>query len=148
MKSEIAFKNIIVLTQFFLSSIWLSFRIVFLVTTHYWSKEAINIEVKNLKFSLFPSTLSGIGATYFSSSSSSYPYPTKWGRYNMFSCSDKDSAFIFTTGCLRLPDVNDVVLTTANAVGTNSLTCLPKHGGAWDNKFWSPMQWLTTTIIA
>jgi hypothetical protein len=36
--------------------------------------------------------------------SSTYPYPTKWGRYNMFSsCCDKDSAFIFTTG--RLPDV-------------------------------------------
>jgi hypothetical protein len=36
---------------------------------------------------------------------SSCPYPTKWGRYNMFSsCCDKDSAFIFTTG--RLPNVN------------------------------------------
>jgi hypothetical protein len=34
--------------------------------------------------------------------SSSYPYPTKWGRYNMFF--HKDSAIIFTTG--RLPDVN------------------------------------------
>jgi hypothetical protein len=31
-------------------------------------------------------------------------YPTKWGRYNMFSsCCDKDTAFIFITG---LPDVN------------------------------------------
>jgi hypothetical protein len=26
------------------------------------------------------------------------------------------------------------VLTTANAAGTNGLTCLPKHGGAQDNK--------------
>jgi hypothetical protein len=26
-------------------------------------------------------------------------------------------------------------LTTANAAGTNGLTCLPKHGGAWDNIF-------------
>jgi hypothetical protein len=35
----------------------------------------------------------------------SYPYPTMWGRYNMFlSCCDKDLAVIFTTG--RLPDVN------------------------------------------
>jgi hypothetical protein len=35
----------------------------------------------------------------------SYPYPTKWGRHNMFSsCCDKDSAIIFTIG--RLPDVN------------------------------------------
>jgi hypothetical protein len=40
-----------------------------------------------------------------SESSSFYPDPTKWGRYNMFSsCCDKDSAIIFTTG--RLPDVN------------------------------------------
>jgi hypothetical protein len=38
-------------------------------------------------------------------SSFSFPYPTKWSRYNMFlSCCDKDSVFIFTTG--RLPDVN------------------------------------------
>jgi hypothetical protein len=38
-------------------------------------------------------------------SSSFYPYPTKWGRCNMFSsCCDKDSAIVFTTG--RLPDVN------------------------------------------
>jgi hypothetical protein len=45
------------------------------------------------------------GFTLTTSSSSSYPYPSKWGRYNMFSsCCDKDSAFIFTTGCL--PDVN------------------------------------------
>jgi hypothetical protein len=36
---------------------------------------------------------------------SSYPFPTRWGRYNMFSsCCDKDSEFIFTTR--RLPDVN------------------------------------------
>jgi hypothetical protein len=27
------------------------------------------------------------------------------------------------------------VLTTENAAGTNGLTCLPKHGGAHDNKF-------------
>jgi hypothetical protein len=27
------------------------------------------------------------------------------------------------------------VLTTANATGTNGLTCLPKHGGARDNNF-------------
>jgi hypothetical protein len=27
-----------------------------------------------------------------------------------------------------------LVLTTANAAGTNGLTCLPKHGGARDNK--------------
>jgi hypothetical protein len=34
-----------------------------------------------------------------------YPYPTKWGRYNMFSsCCDKHSVIVFTTG--RLPDVS------------------------------------------
>jgi hypothetical protein len=49
------------------------------------------------------------GAIFFSpvyiSSSSFYTYPTKRGRYNMFSsCCDKDSAFIFTAS--RLPDVN------------------------------------------
>jgi hypothetical protein len=27
------------------------------------------------------------------------------------------------------------VLTTANVAGTNGLMCLPKHGGARDNKF-------------
>jgi hypothetical protein len=27
------------------------------------------------------------------------------------------------------------VLTTANTVGPNCLTCLPKYGGAWSNKF-------------
>jgi hypothetical protein len=68
--------------------------------------------------------LSGVGATCFSS------------------CCDKDSAIIFTTG--RLPDVNpswklEWVLTIANETGTNGLTCLPKHGGARDNKFWSPI---------
>jgi hypothetical protein len=49
-------------------------------------------------------------------------------------CCDKDSATIFTTG--RLPDVNppwrneklEWMLTTADAAGTNSLTCRPKHG--------------------
>jgi hypothetical protein len=29
------------------------------------------------------------------------------------------------------------VLSTANAAGTNSLTYLPKHGGARDNKFYT-----------
>jgi hypothetical protein len=33
------------------------------------------------------------------------------------------------------------MLTTANAAGTTSLKCLPKHGGARDNKFCSPIQW-------
>jgi hypothetical protein len=38
------------------------------------------------------------------SSSSSYPYPTKWGQYNKFSsCCDNESAIIFTIG--RLLDI-------------------------------------------
>jgi hypothetical protein len=35
----------------------------------------------------------------------------------------------------REPSAGWWVLTTANAAGTNGLTCLPKHGGARDNKF-------------
>jgi hypothetical protein len=31
------------------------------------------------------------------------------------------------------------LLTIANATETNGLTCLPKHGGARGNKFWSPI---------
>ncbi|RVE47746.1 hypothetical protein evm_007635 [Chilo suppressalis] len=36
------------------------------------------------------------------------------------------------------------VLTTADAAGTNGLTCLPKHRGARDSNFWSPIQRPTT----
>ncbi|RVE42848.1 hypothetical protein evm_012497, partial [Chilo suppressalis] len=35
----------------------------------------------------------------------------------------------------RGPSADWWVLTTANAAGTNGLTCLPKHGGARDSKF-------------
>jgi hypothetical protein len=35
----------------------------------------------------------------------------------------------------RAPSVDRWALTNANAAGTNGLTCLPKHGGAPDNKF-------------
>jgi hypothetical protein len=35
----------------------------------------------------------------------------------------------------REPSAGWWVLTTGNAAGTNSLTCLTKHGGAGDNKF-------------
>jgi hypothetical protein len=37
---------------------------------------------------------------------------------------------------------------TANAAGTNSLKCLPKHGGAQDDKFWSPIRCLNFANIA
>jgi hypothetical protein len=50
------------------------------------------------------------------------------------SCCENYSAIVFTTGLPKW------VLTTANAAGTNSLKCLPKHGGARDNKFCSPIQ--------
>jgi hypothetical protein len=42
----------------------------------------------------------------------------------------------------RVPSVGWWVLTIANAAGTNSLTGLPKHGGAQDSKFLA-IQWLT-----
>jgi hypothetical protein len=77
----------------------------------------------------------------------SYPYPTKWGRYNMFFIIlwyrfrnyfyDRPPAWCQHS--LKL----ERVVTTANAVGTNSLTCLPKHRGARDSKFWSPIRWRT-----
>jgi hypothetical protein len=35
----------------------------------------------------------------------------------------------------RGPSAGWRMLTTANAAGTNGLMCLPKHGGARDNKF-------------
>jgi hypothetical protein len=53
---------------------------------------------------------------------------------------DKDSAIIFTTGRLQTSTLKTGVgTTTANATGTNGLTCLPKHVGARDNKFWLPI---------
>jgi hypothetical protein len=76
-------------------------------------------------------------------SSSSSPYPTKWGRYNMFFIMlwyrfgiyfyDRPPAW-------RQPFLElEWVLTIANATGTNGLTCLPKQRGARDNKLWSPI---------
>ncbi|RVE43467.1 hypothetical protein evm_011884 [Chilo suppressalis] len=40
----------------------------------------------------------------------------------------------------RGPSADWWVLTTADAGETNGLTCLPKHGGARDSNFWSPIQ--------
>ncbi|RVE54698.1 hypothetical protein evm_000819 [Chilo suppressalis] len=40
----------------------------------------------------------------------------------------------------RGPSADWRVLTTADATGTNGLTCLPKHGGTRDRKLWSPIQ--------
>ncbi|RVE44991.1 hypothetical protein evm_010355 [Chilo suppressalis] len=40
----------------------------------------------------------------------------------------------------RGPSADWWVLTTADAAGNNGLTCLPKHGGARDSNFWSPIQ--------
>ncbi|RVE41113.1 hypothetical protein evm_014238 [Chilo suppressalis] len=40
----------------------------------------------------------------------------------------------------RRPSADWRVLTTADAAGTNFLTCLSKHGGTRDRNFWSPIQ--------
>jgi hypothetical protein len=41
------------------------------------------------------------------------------------------------------------VLTIANVAGTNSLTCLPKHGGARDNNFGYPSDdWPLRTLLS
>ncbi|RVE46568.1 hypothetical protein evm_008803 [Chilo suppressalis] len=40
----------------------------------------------------------------------------------------------------RGPSADWWVLTTADAAGTNGVTCLPKHGEAPDSNFWSPIQ--------
>jgi hypothetical protein len=40
------------------------------------------------------------------------------------------------------------VLTTANAAGTNGTKCIPKHGGARDNKFWLPIRLQTFANVA
>jgi hypothetical protein len=50
------------------------------------------------------------------------------------------------------PSDNWWVLTSANAAGTNGLTCHPKHGGARENKFLGthPMTdwWLTDKLLS
>jgi hypothetical protein len=48
--------------------------------------------------------------------------------------------FLQLAACLTstLLENGVIQLTTENATGTNGLTCLSKHGGARDNKVWSP----------
>jgi hypothetical protein len=87
-----------------------------------------HVTITSWRLTLMP--LSGVGTTCFSS------------------CCDKDSETIFTTD--RLPDVNlpwnwSILFKLPT---NNSLTCLPKHGGAQNNKFWSLIRWLTTTNVA
>ncbi|RVE48367.1 hypothetical protein evm_006928 [Chilo suppressalis] len=48
----------------------------------------------------------------------------------------------------RGPSADWRVLTTADATGTNGLTCFPKHGGTRDINFWSPIQLPTTAKVA
>jgi hypothetical protein len=51
--------------------------------------------------------------------------------------------------CLTQPPLKlEWLLTTAKATGTKGLTCLSKHGGARDKKFWSPILWLTIETVA
>jgi hypothetical protein len=60
-----------------------------------------------------------------------------------------DSLFLRPAVAWRQPSLKlEWALTSANAAGTNSLTCLQKHGGAWNNKFWSPILWLTIENVA
>jgi hypothetical protein len=70
-----------------------------------------------------------------------YPYPTKWGRYNMFTFMlwwRLGNYFYDLLPAEHQPSLKlEWLLTTANAAGTKSLTCLAKHGAARDNKFWS-----------
>jgi hypothetical protein len=58
--------------------------------------------------------------------------------------------FLRPAACLTSTHLETTVgvLTTADAAGTNGLTCLPKHGRARDNKFWSPILWLTFENVA
>jgi hypothetical protein len=70
-------------------------------------------------------------------SSSSYTFPTlSWVGTTCFSsCCDKiRQLFLQTAACLTSTLIETGV-TTTNATGSNALTCLPKHGGARDNKF-------------
>jgi hypothetical protein len=46
--------------------------------------------------------------------------------------------FLRPAACLTSTLLETGVATNANAAKTNGLICLPKHGGAGDNKFWSP----------
>jgi hypothetical protein len=81
------------------------------------------------------------------SSSFFHPYPTKWGRYN--GRKKIRQLFLRPAACLTSTVLElEWVLTTKNAAGTNSLTCLPNHGGARDNKFWSPIRRLIYTNVA
>jgi hypothetical protein len=84
---------------------------------------AFNSTSNLLLFNLIP--LSEVGTTYF-----------LW-------CCDKDY-FYDRPPAWRQPSLKlEWVITTANAAGTNGWTCLLKHGGARDNKFWSSILWLT-----
>jgi hypothetical protein len=82
----------------------------------------------------------------YASKSFSYLYPTKKGRHNMFHhvvikirhLFLRPAAYLTSTHLETGVDASD-----CNTAGTNSLTCL--NGGARDNKFWSPIQWLTAT---
>jgi hypothetical protein len=115
--------------------------IIWVYTRMYLKFSALSMQIERtcrITFTyilLFPTLnpLSGVGTTCFSS------------------CCDKDSAFVFydRPPVWRQPSLKlELMLTTANVAGTNSLTCLPNHGGVWDNKFWPPIQWLTSTNAA
>jgi hypothetical protein len=81
-------------------------------------------------------------------SSFSYPYPTKWGGH-VFHHIVIEIRQLFLRPAWRHPSSKlEWVLMTVNAAGTNVLTCLPKHGGARDNKFWSPITRPLRTLLS
>jgi hypothetical protein len=66
-----------------------------------------------------------------SSSSPAYLCPHSWGTGLPYGLNIRRTG----QNPPRGPSAGWWVLTTANAAGVNRLTCLPKHGGAQDNKF-------------
>jgi hypothetical protein len=74
-----------------------------------------------------------------------YPYPTEVGTTCFHHVMIKIRHLLLRpAACLQPFSKLKWILTTVNAAGTR-LTCLSKHGGAWDNKFWSSIQWPTST---
>jgi hypothetical protein len=110
----------------------------------------------NIETLLFPTLIpvSGVGTTCFNHKHSVIIFTT--GRLPLHVTSTlletgvdandcKCSREACLTSNLLETGVDATNVTTTNAAGTNSLTCLPKHGGARDDKFWSPIQRLTST---
>jgi hypothetical protein len=70
----------------------------------------------------------------------SYPYPVGYNVFFHHLVIKIRQLFLRPAACLMSTLLESGVGATANASGTNGLTCLPKHGGAQDNKFWLPIR--------